>query len=219
MSELSACARRLRDRALFTPLPAINGPGECGATEVVRLAAVVLPDRLMVALDPPVTLRCGMAEAVSEFVRSGLAPIVAGLGAPLAAVVAYNSYECRTRNRESGAKVSEHGRANALDISALKLADGRLVALADPAVPQAVRQRMRVAACRYFTTVLGPGADGYHTAHVHLDRIARRGGLRLCQWDIGGPTLAAVPLPPSKPTPSTHAVPKPSKRQSGARHK
>jgi hypothetical protein len=217
--ELSACARRLRDRALFTPLPEIDGPGECGATEVVRLAAVVLPDRRVVALDPPVTLRCGMAEAVSEFVRSGLAPIVAGLGAPLAAVVAYNSYECRTRNRERGAKVSEHGRANALDISALKLADGRLVALAGPTVPQAVRQSVRVAACRYFTTVLGPGVDGYHTAHVHLDRIARRGGLRLCQWDIGGPTLATVPLPPSKPMASTGPGPKPSKRRPDERHK
>jgi hypothetical protein len=94
-----------------------------------------------------------------------------------------------------------------------------LVALADPAVPQAVRQSMRVAACRYFTTVLGPGADGYHTAHVHLDRIARRGGLRLCQWDIGGPTLAAVPLPPSKPMASTGPGPKPSKRRPDERHK
>ena len=217
--ELSACARRLRNRALFTPLPAIEGPGECGATDVVRLAAVMMPDRRVVALDPPVTLRCGMAEAVSEFMRSNLAPTALALGAPLAAIATAASYDCRGRNRERDAKLSEHGRANALDISALKLADGRLVVLADPAVPQEARQSMRVAACRYFTTVLGPGADGFHTAHVHLDRIVRRGGLRLCQWDMRGPTLAAVPLPPPKPMASTGAVPKSSKRRSGARHK
>ncbi|MEX2036833.1 MAG: extensin family protein, partial [Xanthobacteraceae bacterium] len=92
----------------------------------------------------------------------------------------------------------------------MKLADGTMVALASPAVPPGIRERIRVAACRYFTTVLGPGADGYHTAHVHLDRIERGGGLRLCQWDVRGPPeVTHVPLP----------APKPLKRQSGARRK
>jgi Extensin-like protein C-terminus len=28
---------------------------------------------------------------------------------------------------------------------------------------------VRESACRTFTTVLGPGSDGYHETHVHLD--------------------------------------------------
>ena len=32
--------------------------------------------------------------------------------------------------------------------------------------------------------MLGPGSDGYHEDHVHVDLAERRGGYRMCQWDI-----------------------------------
>ena len=51
---------------------------------------------------------------------------------------------------------------------------------------------MRVSACRHFTTVLGPGSDGYHEDHVHVDLAERRNGFRLCQWDVRDPE---TPLP------------------------
>jgi len=43
---------------------------------------------------------------------------------------------------------------------------------------------MKAAVCNRFTTVLGPGSDGYHEDHIHMDRADRRGGYRLCQWDL-----------------------------------
>jgi Extensin-like protein C-terminus len=43
---------------------------------------------------------------------------------------------------------------------------------------------MRTSVCARFTTVLGPGADGYHEDHIHVDLAERRGGYRICQWDI-----------------------------------
>jgi len=43
---------------------------------------------------------------------------------------------------------------------------------------------MKAAACNRFTTVRGPGSDGYHEDHIHMDRAERRGGYRLCQWDL-----------------------------------
>ncbi|MGO9944240.1 MAG: extensin family protein [Rhodoblastus sp.] len=44
--------------------------------------------------------------------------------------------------------------------------------------------QIRESACARFTTVLGPGSDGYHEAHVHVDLKLRKGGYRICQWDL-----------------------------------
>jgi Extensin-like protein C-terminus len=45
--------------------------------------------------------------------------------------------------------------------------------------------------------VLGPGSDGYHESHIHVDLTERRGGYRICQWDIR--TEPEVPLPRVRP--------------------
>ena len=39
-------------------------------------------------------------------------PLGQQLGAPLAAITGYDSYECRPRNNVAGAKLSEHGTGN-----------------------------------------------------------------------------------------------------------
>jgi hypothetical protein len=136
-----------------------------------------------------------MAEAVVEFVRE-LAPAAAEFRAQLVSIEAADSFSCRNRNHQQAAKISEHARANALDVGTLMLADRSRIGLADPALSLVFRERVRESACRYFTTVLGPGADIYHSAHVHLDRAERGRGHRLCQWELSPP---AVPLPPAKP--------------------
>ena len=196
----SACDLRLAELAEFTPMPALVGPGGCGAAEVVRLDAVKARDGSRVALNPPAMLRCSMAEAVAHFVRYDVAPAAAELGASLASIANYDSYDCRGRNRILGAKLSEHGRGNAIDIRAVRLANGAVVELTNPIVSKEFRDRMRVAACGRFTTVLGPGSDGYHESHVHLDLAERSRGYRMCQWDVREPPVAAnVPLPPIRP--------------------
>ena len=213
-AEPSECDRRLSDLAIFTRQPAIGGPGECGGKDLVKLEAVLMPDRSRVLLTPPATLRCAMAEGVAQFVRGELAPAAAELGAPLSSVVTAASYDCRNRNRQQAARISEHARANALDIGALKLADRTTVSLTDPMAPQAFREQMRDAACRWFSTVLGPGSDGYHDQHVHLDRAERDRGYRLCQWDVRAPPdPASVPLPPPKPVEFTASPPNPEAPQ------
>jgi hypothetical protein len=49
--------------------------------------------------------------------------------------------------------------------------------------------------------VLGPGSDGYHEEHIHLDIAERSHGYRICQWNVldPGPIAMAVPLPQPKP--------------------
>ena len=88
--------------------------------------------------------------------------------ASLKSIDNYASYDCRGRNRVVGAKLSEHGKANALDIRSLKLANGTMVELTDPRVPKDFRQTLRARTCARFMTVLGPGSDGYHENRVHV---------------------------------------------------
>jgi hypothetical protein len=208
-SQPSACRLRLTpDRATAPSLPAITGPGECEAPDVVRLEDVVLPDRSRVAVTPAAILRCTMAEAVADWVREEAAPRALALGSPLKAVENLTSFDCRGRNGVAGAKLSEHGRANALDIHSLRLANGKVVELTDPRVSSALREGLRTSACARFTTVLGPGADGAHEDHIHVDLLERRGGYRICEWDIREPgdapgasaLVASVPLPRPRPS-------------------
>ena len=52
--------------AEFKPLPVLVGAGECGATDAVLMDTVILPDQSKVAVMPPATMRCPMAEADRE---------------------------------------------------------------------------------------------------------------------------------------------------------
>jgi hypothetical protein len=203
----TACRLRLTAALATAPsLPPITGPGECGGPDVVRLEAVVLADQSRVAIAPPAILRCTMAEAIVSWVREEAAPRALDLGSSLKALANLASFDCRGRNGIAGAKLSEHGKANALDIRSLKLADGKMVELTDPKVPKALREGLRQSVCARFTTVLGPGSDGYHEEHVHVDLAERRGGYRICEWDVREPgetppaVLAdKVPLPRARP--------------------
>jgi hypothetical protein len=196
----SACRLRLTAELAEAPsLPPLIGPGECNVGDVVRLEAVWLVDKTRVAVTPPAILRCGFAEAVAHWVREDVAPAVRSVGGVLRSIDNFAAYECRGRNRIIGARLSEHGRANALDIRSLKLASGTVIELTDPRVAKDFRERLRKNACARFTTVLGPGSDGYHENHVHLDLAERRGGHRMCQWDVREPGEEAVPLPSPRP--------------------
>lgn len=88
-------------------------------------------------------------------------------------------YVCRTRNHRAGAKISEHGKAKAIDISEVVLVNGdRLNVLRDwrNGAKGRVLQRAHRAACGPFGTTLGPGSDGYHEDHFHYDTARHRGG-------------------------------------------
>ena len=213
----SGCVQRLAAGIAVAPSrPAIAGPGACGSGDMVSLEAIWLRGGHRVTLQPPADLRCGMAEAVAHWVRDDLVPAIGSGGAPLAAITVAASYHCRSRNNVRGGKMSEHGLANALDIGALKLADGKHVDLTDPTVAMALRQKAQVSACSRFTTVLGPGSDGHHEKHIHLDLLQRPSGYRLCSWavlepDREAPTVVAR-APADVPTTGATPLPRPASR-------
>ena len=198
--EPSACRRALTEEVAIAPsIPDIHGPGGCGGDDLVRLEAVVLADKRRVAMTPAATLRCKMALAIADWVRTDVAPLAAGLGSPLTALDNYDSYECRGRNRVVGAQLSEHGRANALDVRGFKLADGRSIGLTDRTEPRELRETVLQSVCARFPTVLGPGSDWYHEEHIHLDLMERRNSsYRICQWNVWEPLPQIAPLLPAE---------------------
>jgi hypothetical protein len=192
----SACFVRLQQLAVVHSLPAINKPGGCIANDVVQLDAVLLADKRQVAMEPAATFRCEMASAITDWVRDELAAAaMARFNSPLRAVENLASFDCRGRNNIPGALLSEHGKANALDVRALKLVDGTVAQLTDPNVSKELRDELRKTACARFKTVLGPGSDGYHEDHVHVDLAERKSDYRLCQWEVRQPIYRALPSP------------------------
>jgi hypothetical protein len=214
----SACRLALTEAIAIAPsIPAISGPGGCGGDDLVRLEAVVLPDKKHVALKPAAILRCTMAAAIADWVRSDMAPLAQSLGTTLADLDNFDSFECRGRNRVSGAKMSEHGRANALDLRALKFTNGQSLSLTDRGAAREQREAVLHSVCARFTTVLGPGSDWYHEDHIHLDLAERRGGYRICQWNVYDSLPAIAPLLPAErpeeaPPREVAAKPDPAKR-------
>jgi hypothetical protein len=197
--EPSACRLALTETIAIAPsIPDIKGAGGCGGEDLVRLEAIVLPDKRRVSVKPAAILRCKMASALAEWIRSDIAPLAERLGSAVSDLDNFDSFECRGRNRVVGAKLSEHGRANALDVRAFKFADGSLVSLTDRTVPRGMRESVLHSACSRFATVLGPGSDGYHEDHIHLDLMERRNNYRICQWDVWDPLPQKPPLLPAE---------------------
>jgi len=195
----SACRLALTDAIAIAPsIPDIKGPGECGGEDLVRLETVVLPDKRRVSVKPAAILRCAMASEIVDWIRIDMAPLATSLGSAVSDLDNLDSFECRGRNGIAGAKMSEHGRANALDVHDLKLASGQSISFTDRAVPREVRERVLHSMCARFTTVLGPGSDGYHEDHIHLDLMERHNNYKICQWNVWDPLPQIAPLLPAE---------------------
>ncbi|MBB3017867.1 hypothetical protein FHR70_000907 [Microvirga lupini] len=163
----------------------IEGPGVCGMDYPFKVSAF---NNGAVGLKSKVTLACPIIPQIDTWIDEIVRPAAKMyFGVPLADIKA-GSYSCRPRNNQRGAKLSEHSFGNALDIMGFALIDGREVSVVngwrsrDPAEQEFLRE-VFVGACRYFTTVLGPGSDAFHYDHLHLD-LARhdpRGQRRICK--------------------------------------
>jgi hypothetical protein len=196
--EPSACRAALTEEIAIAPsIPDIHGPGGCGGDDLVKLEAIVLPDKHRVAVTPPATLRCKMATEIADWVRTDVAGLTAPLGSEPSVLDNFDSYECRSFNRIPGGHLSEHGRANALDVRAIKLANGKSIEFTDRTVARDLRERFLHSACARFMTVLGPGSDWYHEEHIHLDLMERRNNYRICQWNVWDPLPKIAPLMPA----------------------
>ena len=128
-----------------------------------------------VTLENPPTVTCAVASTALDWLTTAVQPAaIKHLGGTIRALRQTGGYECRGRNRDPGAKMSEHGIANALDIGGFERANGVVVPVDDKGEAElGFLADIRKQACGHFTTVLGPGVSA-HESHFHLD-LARRG--------------------------------------------
>ncbi|HLH12609.1 MAG TPA: extensin family protein [Methylovirgula sp.] len=162
-------------------LPIIDERNGCGIAAPLQVDAIILKDGGKVKLSPPAIIRASLASAVADWVRDDLAPALDQ--DKLTGIEGTGGYQCRSRNRIEGAKLSEHATGDALDLQAFRTEKNKRYAVdSTEADSVAFLALMKKAACARFSTVLGPGADSFHAHHLHLDLEARHHGTRLCQW-------------------------------------
>mgnify|MGYP000232484080 CR=1 FL=1 len=145
----------------------------CGAQDAVRVRSVA-----GVTLSQSAVMTCETAQALNTWVEDGLQPAFRRRNQVVGLRVAAH-YACRTRNNRPGARISEHGKGRAIDISGFTLASGELVTVAQGWSAKGFSKRLRKAwsaACGPFGTVLGPEADRYHRDHFHFDTAEYRSG-------------------------------------------
>jgi hypothetical protein len=138
----------------------------CGVPDAVQVTSVS-----GVRLSQAATVDCSIAKALNAWVGEVAQPAFDG---KLVELKIAAHYICRSRNNVKGAKISEHGKGRAVDISAFVLANGKVLTVAGNY--NKLLRRIYKAGCGYFKTTLGPGSDGYHEDHFHFDTSARSGG-------------------------------------------
>ncbi len=127
---------RARCTALLAGVDAVALPeppmrqGECGAPAPIRL--VSLGSNPEVSLSQPAVLTCDMVAALAVWVKTELQPLARRhLGQPVVRLETMSDYSCRNAYGRVKTRLSEHGRANALDIRGFVTAGAEVAAVLD----------------------------------------------------------------------------------------
>ncbi len=103
-----------RIKAIAIPQPPIR-EGGCGAPAPVQLISI--GSKPEVAISPPATVTCDLVEGLHTWLETSLQPLARKeLGAEIIKIENMSDYSCRNAYGRTKNKLSEHGRANALDI-------------------------------------------------------------------------------------------------------
>jgi hypothetical protein len=138
-----------------------------------------------VKLSQPAIINCAMANVMSRWVSDIMQPAAADrFGERVVEITVPSAYACRPRNNMRGARLSEHGLGNALDVSGFRFADGEYLSVeqgwfASRRAKKFIAE-VRAGACGPFKTVLGPGAP-HHDDHLHFDLQRHRSGGSYCR--------------------------------------
>ena len=174
-SDVTQCRAVLeRSDIAFTALPE-TGEGSCARPDRTRLGDYPLaPDT------PAVT--CPVAAALELWRRESVAPAARNiLGSDLARIEHLGAFSCRRMYGGADGPWSEHATANAIDIAAFVLEDGRRISVLgdwdSEGDKAAFLRAVRDGACGSFATVLSPDYNAAHADHFHLDQDDRWAGV------------------------------------------
>lgn len=146
----------------------------CGVRNPVKIRSVS-----GIPLSTEAVMDCTTANALAKWVDNGLKPAVGSYKGGVTRINVAAHYVCRTRNNQAGAKISEHGRGKAIDISGFRMGDGSTITLLKGWNAKGDGKRlkkMHKRACGIFGTVLGPNSNRFHRDHFHFDTAAYRSG-------------------------------------------
>lgn len=159
-------------RANFTPLPDQYFGAGCSTVNTVRLASLQ-GDYAALALSNLGPVACPLASTFAAWARFGVDRAARQvLGSGLLRIETMGSYSCR--NVAGSAKRSAHARAEAIDVSAFVLEDGRRISVlgdwnGGTASERQFLQLVHASACKRFGTVLGPNYNAAHHDHFHVE--------------------------------------------------
>lgn len=158
--------------ARYTPLAdRYYAPG-CQALGSVRLDRLA-GDNGSFALANLGPVACPLAGAFAGWTRFGVDRAARQfLGSGLARVETMGSYSCRTV--AGSARLSAHSKAEAIDVGAFVLADGRRISIKTGWNGGSEQERtflrtVHASACKRFGTVLGPNYNSAHADHLHVE--------------------------------------------------
>lgn len=158
-----------RDGVEFKILADRRFGGGCTALGSVQLLDIGTPTTNLGAMT------CPLAREYARWTREAVQPAArAWLDSDVVKVESFGTYACRPVNGMAGGKLSEHGSANAVDIAAFVLRDGRRITVEDGwnSRDEDVRRFLRAvhqAGCRRFEITIGPDANALHHDHFHFD--------------------------------------------------
>ncbi|HEY4135099.1 MAG TPA: extensin family protein [Alphaproteobacteria bacterium] len=163
----------------FAPLADQTVGPQCQFRNVVRVSSS------SVAYSSGFVAACPLAVGLALFERHALQPAAAAaFHEPVVAVTHLGTYACRNVNNRDAGRRSQHASADAIDLSAFRLKDGRQVSVlrdwkdGDNVGTEArFLQDVHARACGIFGTVLGPDYNALHYNHFHMDM----GGFTLCR--------------------------------------
>lgn len=170
--EMRQCSAELgQTGSRFAPLPDKFYGSGCSTTNSVRLDRVG-GDRTEFTVTNLGAVACPLANSFAGWARYGVDRAAQQiLGSPLQRIETMGSFACR--NVAGTARRSAHARAEAIDVAAFVLADGRRISVqsgwnASPKEREFLRVIHR-SACKRFGTVLGPDYNRAHHDHFHLE--------------------------------------------------
>lgn len=177
--------------------------GECGALAPVELVSVGKNPE--VALSPPAIVTCELAVALAGWVKADVQPLAKQhLGRDVVRIETMSSYSCRLAYGRKKGGLSEHAKANALDIRGFVTATGQtayvlegwgmtsaeIAAAADAATKEQAAREVAAALAK-------TAADAQAKAQAAAAKP-------------GGPAAGAVPNPLAAATTLVDGLPKPS---------
>ncbi|SAK90999.1 hypothetical protein AWB77_05056 [Caballeronia fortuita] len=178
MHDAQLCDAALaRSGLVYRDMADSTGPGGCELKDVVRVTQTQ-----DVRFSAPFLATCPLALGIAYFDQQYLQQAALDTyGERVVRVEHVGSYACRNVNHQQDTALSQHASANAIDLTAFVLDDGRRITLArwdDAASPDGqFLRRIHDGACNAFDTTLGPDYNALHKTHFHVDM----GPYRICR--------------------------------------